>query len=407
MALYASDLPSFPKKQIIQNAIRIEIPVFNPGNNGTDLYSNAILCRLRKYKSQLLSAKYALLKNLPDRNHQTIIRTSVLLKNVSILIKENLKISISNYWKNRIKNIKSSNSKINAGVNLNLLEKHSVHPETAYRNSAIANKVDSAISNFNTITQEYECNEISLVEFNNELKSNKISSLQNKDNYFTTLEDLKSIFSGLKGKISSGIDGIPNLVLKNLPDSIIEKYCIIFNNCLNLSYFPEIWKKAKVVTIKKPGKISIDPSSFRPISLLPNYKNRHSTIHAMTKLSSDICWHINDQKCVAACFVDLEKAFDTVWLDGLIYGLIGYGFPLYLIILINNMIRNKTFRVVSSRGKYSKEFAVLSGLQQGTQQQQHQQQLQQQEEDNFNLEQQLKQLELQQLQYQQFNGALL
>jgi len=36
------------------------------------------------------------------------------------------------------------------------------------------------------------------------------------------------------------------------------------------------------------------------------------TIHAINKLVSDTQWALNDNKCVGACLIDLEKAFDTV-----------------------------------------------------------------------------------------------
>ena len=44
----------------------------------------------------------------------------------------------------------------------------------------------------------------------------------------------------------------------------------IFNACLKIQYFPSDWKKAVVLTIKKPNKENYKlASSFRPISLLP------------------------------------------------------------------------------------------------------------------------------------------
>lgn len=63
--------------------------------------------------------------------------------------------------------------------------------------------------------------------------------------------------------------------------------------------------------------------------------------------------------------IDLVKAFDTVWLDGLIYKLSINKFPNHLIYTINNMISNKKF--ILTDGTYnSKIFKITEGLQQGT-----------------------------------------
>ena len=102
---------------------------------------------------------------------------------------------------------------------------------------------------------------------------------------------------------------------------------------------------------EKKGKDSSSPNNYRPISLLPNiskvfktiindsinsfcidnsiipetqfgFRHKHSTIHAVTKFTSDICWARNARDCVGTVLIDLEKAFDTVWLDGLFCKLI-------------------------------------------------------------------------------------
>lgn len=41
----------------------------------------------------------------------------------------------------------------------------------------------------------------------------------------------------------------------------------------------------------------------------------HSTIHAVEKLFSDICWHQNDRQSVSLCLNNNETAFHTVWLN--------------------------------------------------------------------------------------------
>lgn len=159
--------------------------------------------------------------------------------------------------------------------------------------------------------------------------------------------------------------------------------------------FPDHWKKAKIVSIKKKGKDNSNPLSYRPISLLPNiskvfemiindailrichansilpenqfeFRFKHSTIHVINKFTSDICWALNDKKCVGACFIDLEKAFDTVWHEGLIFKLIQKKFPQHLIEIIWNMIRNRSFVTAIGTEISLLEFTLKNGLQQGT-----------------------------------------
>lgn len=75
------------------------------------------------------------------------------------------------------------------------------------------------------------------------------------------------ILKRLPNKTTSGLDGIPTIVLKHLPANIINNLVIIFNNALNHSYFTNMWKKIKVLPILKKNKDPAEPSSYRPISL--------------------------------------------------------------------------------------------------------------------------------------------
>ena len=71
----------------------------------------------------------------------------------------------------------------------------------------------------------------------------------------------------LPNKTSSGLDGIPPICLKHLPAIVIVDLTILFNNVINMNYFPTAWKSAKVLPILKRWKDPSDPSSYRPISL--------------------------------------------------------------------------------------------------------------------------------------------
>ena len=96
------------------------------------------------------------------------------------------------------------------------------------------------------------------------------------------------------------------------------------------------------------------------------FRHKHSTIHAINKLTSDICWAFNANQRVAVCLIDLEKAFDTVWIPGLTYKMIKKNFPEYLIKIVWDMITNKTLIMTDGSHTSSKEFSIENGLQQGT-----------------------------------------
>lgn len=49
---------------------------------------------------------------------------------------------------------------------------------------------------------------------------------------------------------------------------IVQIY-YIYNECYKKAHFPDLWKKADIIPIKKYGKDPRKTSSYRPISLLP------------------------------------------------------------------------------------------------------------------------------------------
>ena len=122
-------------------------------------------------------------------------------------------------------------------------------------------------------------------------------------------------------------------------------------------------KCAKVLLILKKGENPNHPTSYRPISLtysiskvfeaiinsriqyfcktnkiIPNYQfgfqHQHATTHAIHKLLNDINLNLHAKELVGAALLDLEKAFGSVWLNGLVFKLIDKHFPKPLIYII-------------------------------------------------------------------------
>lgn len=135
-------------------------------------------------------------------------------------------------------------------LKLNVLGQHFalIHSQNGNLGTeALKNLVNSKIDKIKEEIDEDKNLGITLTSFTDEKTSCYLTSYLD---YFTNYLDLVKIFRKLNNKRSSGPDKIPNVVLKNIPALIIQEYCIIFNNVLNHTYFPDKWKKADVIAIK-------------------------------------------------------------------------------------------------------------------------------------------------------------
>jgi retron-type reverse transcriptase len=206
--------------------------------------------------------------------------------------------------------------------------------------------------------------------------------------------DLKKLIEKLKLKKACGIDGIPNECLRHLPRRPLVHLTHLFNHCLRLSYFPNSWKEAKIITLPKAGKDTKFPQNLRPISLLTTtgklfekviqkiiqkhidannllnanqfgFRASHSTTFQCVRLTDHITLNFNNNMSTAVVFMDIEKAFDTTWHTGLLYKLAKLKFPVYLIKLMNSYLINRKFRV-SMEGEMSTPRIMQAGVPQGS-----------------------------------------
>lgn len=210
----------------------------------------------------------------------------------------------------------------------------------------------------------------------------------------TSLNELNFLIASLRATKSPGLDDVSNVLIKNLPPKAVQLLVIIFNSCLKVNYFPKHFKKAKVIAILKPNKPKYDPSSYRPISLLSNlgkllekiiqkrlcdftentsiiaseqfgFKKQHSAVHQVSRITNIVKGNKVRKLSTGMIVLDIEKAFDTVWHNGLIYKLLKANIPKYLCKLIANFLADRTF-VVAVNDTISSPKPVLTGLPQGS-----------------------------------------
>ncbi|GFV31724.1 probable RNA-directed DNA polymerase from transposon X-element [Trichonephila clavipes] len=175
-------------------------------------------------------------------------------------------------------------------------------------------------------------------------------------------------------KKAPGKDGISYRMTKNFTLKAILILTILFNKILTLNYFSKSWKEAIIFPILKPGKNKNLPFSYRPISLLPTlskitesiiltrlknfiytnnivnpnqygFTNKLSTLHPLLNLTEAISEGFQSKKSPSAEFLDIQKAFDRVWLTGLTYKLINYNLPPPLVFLLHSYNTNRSYQV--------------------------------------------------------------
>ena len=185
--------------------------------------------------------------------------------------------------------------------------------------------------------------------------------------FHVTENDILAIIKKLNPNEAHGCDNISIKMIKICSQSLTLPLKI-FKHSLKKGKFPEIWKKANVVPVhKREDKMLV--KNYCPISLLPifgemferviynplfNYfqSNRLFTPTQSGFLPGGSCipqllsiiheiqtaFDENPTVDVRGVFLDLSKAFDKVWPDGIICKLKAYGVEGELLSLLKNLI---------------------------------------------------------------------
>lgn len=70
------------------------------------------------------------------------------------------------------------------------------------------------------------------------------------------------------GCVAPGPDGITNYILGAAHQPLRARFRECYSRCFEEGRFPSVWKRSRLVLLKKPGKPDDAPSSYRPICLL-------------------------------------------------------------------------------------------------------------------------------------------
>ena len=216
------------------------------------------------------------------------------------------------------------------------------------------------------------------------------------ENNEITQKDILNSIRELKVNKACGPDKIHNQLLKQLPISIINKIQILFQKSINTGIIPQIWKSSTISVIAKPGKDVTKTGSYRPISLtsclcklmeriinrkftehletnnilLPEqsgFRKNKSLVDNLTRLCTDINntnMKTRHKNILLACFLDIEKCFDKIWLNGLKYKILSLDYSKNIRIWLCNFLTNRKFQV-KINNRLSKFYDISAGVPQG------------------------------------------
>lgn len=320
-------------------------------------------------------------------------RMIILNKDIQIQMKEHK----NNIWKTKLENLNVRNNSIwrmnknlkTQSTVINALEKDG---DLKFNIKEKINIMTNHIKQVHCIEQNNNDQEKIEQNVTSWLKNNQID-IDNME-FITNSNEIKNTIKNTNSAKAPGEDGILYKILKNLPTKAIAQLIYIFNSVIRRGYFPTKWKNAEIIFLLKPGKPNEKPESYRPISLLntlsrimekliskrldhyvteynilPNtqfgFRNAHNTEQQLNRICTDVINGFKEKKITAMQLIDIEKAYDRVWIKGLIHKLIEYKIPNNLIILINSYLESRKFRVKmeNTKGEYE---GMSNGLPQGS-----------------------------------------
>ena len=192
-----------------------------------------------------------------------------------------------------------------------------------------------------------------------------------------------------------GCDNLSISMIKICDAAIVNPLCLIYEKCLSVGTFQQIWKKANVLPIHNKESRQLK-KNYRPISLLPacgkifekaifdaiyahftdnqlltpnqsGFRPDDSTIYQSIYITHSIFTAFEEflSRESRAVFLDISKAFDKVWHEGLIFKLKSCGISGHLLTLIESYLLERMRRVILN-GKSFKWSRVTRGVLQGS-----------------------------------------
>lgn len=254
-----------------------------------------------------------------------------------------------------------------------ITENNQIYDTNQMKAELFAEKFSSYSSNTN-LTQEFIQYK---TKFEEENHLNSLPSETNENliiNQPFVLHEMTSALRQCKTKTTPGSDSIPYELLKELPRSSQSVLLEFYNQIWKEGKLPDEWKEAVVTPILKPDKSAFDVKSYRPIALTSTlvkvlermvasrlrwwmesnnnfnrnqtgFRKGRGTIDQIMRLADETHKALNNRQITLAVMIDLEKAFDLVWHEGLLSKARSLGLNGNIINFIESFLKDRKIRV--------------------------------------------------------------
>ncbi|UYV74894.1 hypothetical protein LAZ67_12001706 [Cordylochernes scorpioides] len=275
-----------------------------------------------------------------------------------------------------------------ADINLSKipLSNDTIHRRIKDMSQNIEENIAKTLGNSNFALQIDETTDITgkahLIAFNDHILNSEITNA-----------DIYMEIAGLKSNKACGPDGIPNEVLKILPDSYILLLKQLYNSVMTIGKYPAIWTNSTIHPIFK-NRYKNSLSNYRGMALIRNvsklftsirrsrleewvegrrvipenqagFRKGRSCIDHIFTLTTLIQLSLRKKRGkLYVFFVDLRKAFDTVPHSILWKKLYNLGISYQFISTIRSYYEQSTI-AISWKGSFTVSIKINSGVLQG------------------------------------------